>query len=113
MNPQSGKAWLVNTIVTNHTTCDCCWANGLMTSGGRNLDSDNTCNLTAAGDQPGVNPVLGALANNGGPTRTHALLSGSPAIDTADSSFCPSIDQRWWKRPSGDGCDIGAYELRQ
>jgi len=56
------------------------------------------------------------LANNGGDTKTHALVTGSPAIDAANSSDCPSTDQRGESRPKdGDGkdsavCDIGSYE---
>jgi predicted outer membrane repeat protein len=61
------------------------------------------------------NPLLGALASNGGPTQTMALGVGSAAIDTAIGS-CPSSDQRYVTRPrDGDGngsfiCDVGAYE---
>jgi hypothetical protein len=54
-------------------------------------------------------PALGALQDNGGETVTHALLEGSPAIDAA-SGECLAIDQRQVPRPSGSGCDIGAYE---
>jgi hypothetical protein len=58
------------------------------------------------------NPLLGPLQNNGGPTQTHALLAGSPAID-AVTSGCPPppTDQRGVLRPQGAACDIGAYEL--
>lgn len=65
----------------------------------------------------GLDPSLGPLEDNGGPTLTHALLPGSPAIDAADDAKCPSIDQRGIERPQdGDGngvatCDIGAFEL--
>ena len=51
---------------------------------------------------------LGGLANNTGPTDTHALLTGSPAIDTGGS--CPPTDQRGVSRPQGAGCDVGAFE---
>jgi predicted outer membrane repeat protein len=55
---------------------------------------------------------LGPLALNGGPTATHALLAGSPAID-AGGAPCPARDQRGVARPSGSACDAGAYELTQ
>ena len=51
---------------------------------------------------------LGGLANNTGPTNTHALPTGSPAIDTGGS--CPPTDQRGVSRPQGAGCDVGAFE---
>lgn len=55
--------------------------------------------------------VLGPLQDNGGPTRTHALLPGSPALDTVHPSWCGGPDQRGVPRPQGAGCDIGAFEL--
>jgi hypothetical protein len=60
-----------------------------------------------------IDPLLGPLANNGGPTQTHALLPGSPAIDAANPNSFPSTDQRGVPRPQGAGPDIGAYELFQ
>jgi hypothetical protein len=57
-------------------------------------------------------PALGALANNGGPTDTHALGSTSPAIGAASQApdRCAGTDQRGVARPQGGACDIGAYE---
>jgi hypothetical protein len=64
---------------------------------------------------PGANvdPLLGPLAANGGPTLTQALLPGSPAIDAVPSSGagCPPTDQRGVIRPQGPACDIGAFEV--
>jgi CSLREA domain-containing protein len=57
-----------------------------------------------------INPRIGPLADNGGPTWTHALLAGSPAIDAASDADCPATDQRGVARPRGAGCDIGSYE---
>ena len=51
---------------------------------------------------------LGALADNGGPTQTFALLAGSPAIDAGNSTL--TTDQRGFKRPQGRAPDIGAFE---
>jgi hypothetical protein len=60
----------------------------------------------------GSDPLLDALADNGGPTMTHALQTGSPAIDVITSGSCSvSKDQRGYVRPAGSGCDIGAYEF--
>jgi CSLREA domain-containing protein len=59
-----------------------------------------------------LDPRLGPLADNGGPTRTHALLSGSPAIDAASTPDCPTTDQRGVLRPQGAACDIGSYERK-
>ena len=81
-------------------------------SGGNNLEEGTECLFTAAGDRRGLDPQLGPLAPNDGPTDTRALLAGSPAIDTGSSSNCPSADQRGKPRPQGAGCDIGAFEVQ-
>jgi len=65
-----------------------------------------------------LNAILDpVLADNGGPTFTHALVFGSPAVDAVTSGVCPDTDQRGFARPTdGDGtpearCDVGAFEL--
>src|SRR5262249_50085455 len=63
--------------------------------------------------KPPIDPSLGPLANNGGPTRTHALLSGSVAINHGDNASVPpgvTTDQRGFLRIAGGVVDIGAYE---
>ena len=55
-------------------------------------------------------PLLGPLQDNGGPTQTHALLPGSPAIDHGSNSGGP-FDQRGRPREVGGLPDIGAYEF--
>ncbi len=96
---------------------DCYGAFYLFTSGGDNLDSDGTCQsfTLATNDLPNTDPQLGPLQDNGGPTETHALLPGSPAIDAAvncaDFEGNPiTTDQRGVARPQGADCDIGAVE---
>ncbi len=95
-------------------------SSGTVTSLGFNLSSDNGGGfLTGTGDQINTNPQLGPLQNNGGPTETHALLSGSPAIEAGQSGGV-FVDQRGLARPVdsptianvGDGSDIGAYEVQ-
>jgi hypothetical protein len=107
--------WLINTIIANNSNGNCYRSSGLIRDGGFNLADDDTCNLTASTSLPGVDAMLGPLADNGGPTQTHALLTGSPAIDLIPegSSGCGTTiisDQRGIARPHGHGCDSGAYE---
>jgi CSLREA domain-containing protein len=100
-----------NTIVTNPVSGgNCVNPTGSFNSLGHNVENTDSCSFSAAGDMVNTDPLLGQLRDNGGPTPTHALLPGSPAIDQGDSSYCPISDQRGAVRPSGAGCDIGAYE---
>ena len=80
-----------------------------LTSGGHNILTDATCAPTGT-DQVVGSALLGPLADNGGPTPTHELLPGSPALDAADPAFCPATDQRGVPRPQGPACDVGAFE---
>jgi len=91
---------------------DCGALNPQIAAGGRNLIQNLTgCSAYAAtAAVSGVDPLVGALADNGGPTQTHALLVGSPAIDAAGTP-CPATDQRGVSRPRGAACDIGAFEF--
>jgi CSLREA domain-containing protein len=90
-------------------------------SHGYNLSSDSAGGyLTAQGDQINMDPKLGPLQDNGGPTQTMALLQGSPAWDKG-KSFTVTTDERGFQRPvdipsianaiGGDGSDIGAVEM--
>jgi predicted outer membrane repeat protein len=122
-NRGGGTVTLKNTIVANSPSAsgENCYGT-TITNGGYNLDSDNTCGFgTNNNSLSGIDPMLGDLADNGGPTMTHALLEGSPAIDKGNS-FGESTDQRGEERPSdfdtvanatdGDGSDIGAFEVQ-
>lgn len=106
-----------STIVAENTvagTTQNCVSNhpGVFASQGHNLEDANSCEFGAPGDIPNANPALGPLADNGGPTQTHALEAGSAAID-AGPSDCPppGTDQRGVERPQGPACDIGAFEV--
>ncbi|HEX6400174.1 MAG TPA: choice-of-anchor Q domain-containing protein [Actinomycetota bacterium] len=79
---------------------------GPVTSSGHNVADGSGCGLQGPGDRTGVDPRIGALRQNGGPTPTHALRSGSPAI--GNGGTCSALDQRG--APRSD-CDSGAYEL--
>jgi hypothetical protein len=115
----SGTVTVTNTIIANSPGGDCYIGDfGAIIDGGYNISSDDTCGFDPAnGSMPNTDPMLGPLQDNGGPTWTHALLPGSPAIDAEDDTLCPPTDQRGIIRPQdGDGdslatCDIGSFEL--
>jgi len=116
---QNGEWRLRNTIVAGNADSssagdnfpDCAALAGTYVSLGGNVIGDTTgCPFSpGATDSVGVSARLGALADNGGPTFTHALQLGSPAIDSG--SGCPAADQRGVPRALGGACDGGAYEL--
>jgi hypothetical protein len=118
-NDYASPLTLTNSIVANNPTGgDCRDYYSSIISKGYNLDSDGSCQLTAPTDLPGVDPRLGPLQDNGGPTFTQALLPGSPAVDAIPwgTNGCGTThigDQRWQARPqpAGGACDIGAYEV--
>jgi hypothetical protein len=102
--------FLNNTIIANSIGGDCVNINALGTN---NLVKDGSCNASLSGD-----PLLGPLQNNGGGTLTHALLSGSGAIDAGDNASIPTgviNDQRGigFPRIINGTVDIGAFEVQQ
>jgi hypothetical protein len=111
-----GTITLRNTLLANAPSgTNCSVAGGTVSSGNSNLSNDNTCTafLTAAGDLNNTDPLLGPLQiNPPGSTATHALLSGSSAIDgVLNPCPPPSTDQRGISRPQGPKCDVGAFEV--
>lgn len=126
---------LAGNVSTGSTSEDCTGGGSLLVSEGHNLVGvNNGCaTVFAAPDLFGtaaspLAALLGALGANGGPTETHALLAGSPALDAGAAAGCFAwdpgtgtdvpllVDQRGEPRPrDGDGdldpvCDIGSYE---
>ena len=86
---------------------------GDVTSNGYNIESPgNTCGFDQTGDQASVSAVLldlQPLANNGGPTQTHAITTDSAAFNAGTCEV--DEDQRGVTRPQGPTCDVGAFEL--
>jgi hypothetical protein len=112
-NNASQSPTAVNTIIAGNTAKsgqENCDTVPVGFSLGHNIDSRNECHFTAAGDQINTDPKLGPLGPSGGPTEAQIPLPGSPALDAADASRCPSVDQRGVSRPQGSGCDVGAVE---
>jgi CSLREA domain-containing protein len=111
-----GALTIINSIVANSSSGGNC--NDSIASEGYNIDSDGTCGLASTGDLSKTNPKLRRLKKNGGPTFTHALLPGSPAIDAGNPAGCTdhhrvliSTDQRGQSRYRR--CDIGSFEFSQ
>jgi hypothetical protein len=91
------------TIIADHDLIGADTGSGIANGGG---------NLVGTSANP-IDPRLGPLQNNGGPTQTIALLADSPAIGQADNSKAPATDQRGITRVTGPGefTDIGAFEF--
>jgi len=113
-NPGNTGVKMQNSILASNTSGGNC--SGTIGSLGFNLSSDATCKLNGPGDQKSINPQLGALLNNGGPTSTMAIAAGSPAIDAGNPSGCTdgsghllTTDQRSVARPR-NSCDIGSFQ---
>jgi CSLREA domain-containing protein len=117
----NGYAFLSNTIVAKNTaprdpdisTYGYISASYTLVGDGTGSDLTNIDGNLIGNVSPytsAIDPLLGALAQNGGATRTHALEAGSPAIDAAAPDGCPAVDQRDVARPQGPRCDMGSFE---
>ncbi|MCU1468472.1 MAG: hypothetical protein JWM72_4400, partial [Actinomycetia bacterium] len=109
-----------STIVANNSEGNCGISVGQSDSGyfkdsGYNLETDagKSCMFSAAKhDLVGVDPQLGPLQDNGGPTHTMLPAATSPVVNALPTStgLCPKTDQRKVTRPQGSACDVGAVE---
>jgi hypothetical protein len=113
----SGTLEIGNTIVNAGPSGANIMSSGDVISHGYNMSSDDAGGyLTGPCDQINTNPLLGPLQDNGGPTFTHELLLGSPAIDAGDPNFTPPPfdDQRGARfiRVFNGRIDIGSFEAQ-
>ncbi|MBT8200276.1 MAG: hypothetical protein KJO36_07150 [Acidimicrobiia bacterium] len=113
---------MTGTILADNTSVFTLECNGVIDSGGYNIVGNEPfsgfCTFNAAtGDQVGtsgspIDPMLLALADNGGPTFTQLPDTGSPAINKIPVAVCPSSeDQRGTGRPLEGACEIGSVEI--
>ena len=102
-----GRVVLRNSIVSNNGGKNCpYYLTPVLVREGMNVSDDDTCG--GPSEIIIADPKLGVLADNGGPTRTFALLAGSPAINAA-SNCSVANDQRYFPRDAQ--CDLGAFEF--
>ena len=102
---ESGSLTITNSIVALNTAPNGPDVLGTITSASNNLIGTPDPGLQLGSDDKPL------LQDNGGPTKTIALVAGSPAIDAALLESCPTTDQRGVTRPQGAACDIGAFEV--
>jgi hypothetical protein len=109
-----GTVRMTNTIIAGNAETNCLPSQPID-SLGNNLDDDNSCLLDAPTDIINTDPRLDPLQDHGGPSLTHGLLIGSPAVDRG-RNLAPigiTMDQRGVRRPDGEAYDIGAFETRK
>lgn len=108
-----------NSIIADSGGANCYSDGGVNTIDSHNLSTDSTCDNATQKTSGEIN--LADIADNGGPTQTMALKSGSAAIDFGDDTKCAAavgspnygaggLDQRGVTRPQGTHCDTGAFE---
>ena len=126
-NQVSGRAQPLSNCGCTGGEADC--PPGVMNTGFYNIEDGDSCDLSliSGTDLPNTDPMLGALADNGGLTETHALPSNSPAVDQGFQSLCNQLAAEAWgafdqrgtgfnrtRDGNGDGvstCDMGAFEF--
>ena len=112
---EEGTLSIHNSILYGNSARDLQKDGGTLTSAGYNIFGALSANTgLAVSDRVGINPQIGALADNGGSTSTHALLAGSPAINTGDPDTKDGFDQRGngFPRLRGGIIDVGAFEVQ-
>ena len=113
----TGALEIANTVLKAGAGANISNNGGTVTSHGYNVCSDAGGGfLNGPGDQVNTDAMLGPLQNNGGPTFTHELLTGSPAIDAGDPNFTPPpyYDQRGadFLRVRNNRIDVGSFEVQ-
>lgn len=110
----NGVVTMVSTIVAKNTAGAGPDINGTVSADFSLIGSTTGATIMGVNNVLNANPLLGSLASNGGPTKSHALLPGSPAINTGSNPLALVTDQRGggFVRVFGGNADIGAFEVQ-
>ncbi len=109
-----GSVTVTSTIIAKNNSLNAPDYDGSPTVNYSLLGSISGTTITGGNNKLGVDPLLSPLANNGGPTQTHLIQNGSPAIDTGSNPSSIGFDQRGlgFARVSQGVADIGAFEIQ-
>lgn len=110
-NDAGGMMNIRSSVVAYHALGNCTGSTPMSPSQGFNIEDQDTCDFIEPSDLVSTDPLLAALATNGGNGLSHLLNPGSPAIDSGDPDMCTAVDQRSVTRPQGSGCDRGSIEM--
>jgi hypothetical protein len=101
-----GDVSVLNTLAAGNGRANCLMETAAPYAGSVNLADDASCDQFDFSNSL----ALGPLADNGGPTETHAIGEESAARDAGNDTWCTETDQRGVARDDGQ-CDVGAYEF--
>ena len=121
LNSTDSVPTLINTLIAGNMASSFTDISGSVNSASRHnligvgtglsgISDGTNGNLIGDGIDP-IDPLIGALSDNGGFGQTHPLLPDSPAIGAGSNDDCLERDQRGLTRPQGEQCDIGAFEF--
>ena len=104
-----------NSIIADNTAQSSNDVGGEITANFSLIEDDSGAIINGADNLTGIDPALGPLADNGGPTETHLPQKGSAVIDAGDPGFMPppNTDQRGFLRVVNDRVDMGAVEVQE
>lgn len=110
----AGALAVDQSVIAEPLGADNCDLGGLTVSGGFSFADDTSCNLSRSDVEAAIDPMLGPLAANGGPTATHLPASNGPLAGMVPVASCGvATDQRGQVRPQGSDCEPGATEIAE
>lgn len=109
-----GTVTLDSSIVADNSADNDADVSMTITANNSLIEDTTGATITGSNNVTATDPGLGILQDNGGPTFTHAITTGSPALNVGSNSLSLANDQRGapYARDDGNGVDIGAFEFQ-